>query len=75
MDEIALLPPVADATAGAIFGTVGYMEKDSGAPQVAFVVGSMSIPFLISALYGAVTVSRCRAYKEHFRDPVTGGHI
>jgi hypothetical protein len=70
-----VLPVVADAVAGTIFGTVGYMEKDSGAPKVAFVVGSLAIPYLISALYGAVTVSRCRTYKARFFDPATGSHI
>jgi hypothetical protein len=71
----SVLPPIADATAGTIFGSVGYIERNSGAPEVAFVVGSMAVPFLISAIYGAVTVSRCRTYKARFYDPATGGHI
>jgi hypothetical protein len=71
----SLLPVVADATAGTIMASVGYIERNSGAPEVAFTVGALAIPFLISSLYGAVTVTRCRAYKAHFIDAATGGHI
>jgi hypothetical protein len=69
------LPVVADATFGAIFGSLAYIERNSGSPKVAFGIGVAAVPLLISAAYGAVTVSRCRSYKKLFIDPATGGHI
>ena len=59
------LPPIADATFAAIFGSLGYIERNSGAPEIAFGIGIAAVPMLISAVYGTVMVSRCRAYKTH----------
>jgi hypothetical protein len=69
------LPVAADLVFGTIFGSLSYVERNSGSPQVAFGIGVAAVPLLISAVYGAVTVSRCRSYKSLFRDSVTGEHL
>src|SRR5215831_4521737 len=71
----SVLPPVGDATFGAIFGGLSYIERNSGAPQIAIGLGVAAVPLLVSAVYGFVTVSRCRSYEKLFIDPATGGHI
>ena len=60
------LPVVADATMGTISGGLGFIERNSGSPEIAIVLGVAAVPLLISAVYGAVTVSRCRSYKTRF---------
>jgi hypothetical protein len=62
------LPPAADLTFAAITGTLAYVERDSGAPQVALLLGITSIPLLVSGIYGLVKVSSCRSYQARFRE-------
>jgi hypothetical protein len=68
-----LAPVVGDAAFGTIFSGLSYVERNSGAPKLAFAIGTAAIPMFISAVYGAITVSRCRAYTTRFRDAQAGG--
>jgi hypothetical protein len=64
----SFLPVAADAIFGTLGATLAYVERNSGSPKIAMGIGIASIPMLISAVYGAVTVTRCRSYKARFRD-------
>jgi hypothetical protein len=61
-------PPIADTVVGAGFGTLGFVERNSGSPKVAFVLGASAVPYLVSAIYGYVALARCRSYVSRF-DP------
>src|SRR5262245_8200438 len=49
----SVIPVVADAAFGTIFASLAYIERNSGAPEVALGIGIASVPFLVSAIYGA----------------------
>jgi hypothetical protein len=65
--------PVADTLTGTLFGSLGYLERNSGSPKVAFVIGTAAVPMLISAVYGYISVTRCRAYRDRFYDAQAAG--
>jgi hypothetical protein len=67
------VPVAADAVFGTIFGGLGYVERNSGSPEIAFAIGTLAVPVLVSAIYGAVTVSRCHTYKARFHDAAANG--
>jgi hypothetical protein len=69
---VSPVPVAADLIFGSILGTLSYIERNSGSPKIAFGIGVAAVPMLISGVYGAVTVSRCRSYKSRFIDPATG---
>lgn len=62
------MPAIADFTFGALFGSLAYVERNSGAPQLALAMGIGSLPLLASGIYGLVKITSCRNYKARFQD-------
>ena len=60
-------PPIVDGLFFATGATLAYVERNSGTPSLAIGIGLASVPFLISAIYGAINVSACRGYQARFR--------
>jgi hypothetical protein len=66
-DVIAL--PIADTLAAVGFGTIGYLERNSGSKPIALIFDVTAIPFLVSAVYGYVYTERCHRYDKLFEQP------
>jgi len=60
-------PPIADAGLFAAGAALTYIERTSGSPPFTVGIALASLPFLASAIYGTVQVSRCRQYQSIFR--------
>jgi hypothetical protein len=58
--------PVADTIAGVGFGTIGFLERNSGSRVIALGLDLTAIPFLVSAGYGYFHTVRCHRYEEIF---------
>lgn len=63
-DVLAL--PIADTIVGTSLGTLSYLERHSGSPEITIGLGVGAIPPLVSAVYGYVQTSRCRRYRALF---------
>jgi hypothetical protein len=63
-----LAPPLLDTSVTIIFGTLSYIERDSGARAFTPIAGAAALPFLASAIYGYWSTGRCRQYQSLFAD-------
>jgi len=61
--------PVADTLAAVGFGTIGYLERNSGSRSIALAFDVTAIPFLVSAVYGYVYTAQCHHYDRLFDQP------
>jgi hypothetical protein len=61
--------PVADTIAAVGFGTIGFLERNSGSRPIAVGLDLTAIPFLVSAGYGYFHTVRCHRYEEIFQQP------
>ena len=62
-------PPIVDGAIAATAGGVAFLERDRDTLHGLFVptVLAAGVPFLASAIYGAVVVARCRDYQSTFK--------
>lgn len=64
-------PPIVDLGLAAGLGTLGFIERNSGTPNVALGFALLSIPFLASSVYGALRVGGCHRYRSAVADAST----
>jgi hypothetical protein len=62
----SMLPPTLDTVSAVVVGTLALLERKSGTPITAVVLGLMTIPFGASAVYGYGVSSKCRQYHDRF---------
>jgi hypothetical protein len=61
-------PPIADGVVFTAANALAYLERNSGAPIAAVGLVVVSVPFLVSAVYGAYHVNKCKRYQSLFRN-------
>ena len=61
-------PPLLDTGVALTFGTLSYIERNSGSSSFTPVAGLAAVPFAASAIYGFWMTSRCRDYQGLFTD-------
>jgi len=58
--------PIADTIISGGFGTLAYVERNSGSPVISLALGVAAVPFLVSAVYGYIQTARCASYESRF---------
>jgi hypothetical protein len=61
-------PPLLDTGVALTFGTLAYIERDSGARWFTPLASAAAVPFVASALYGYWMTGRCRSYQSLFQN-------